>query len=337
MEYASATNDVDYFEVNRGVFGYDFKTFFDVALVEVGLCKPDLVYIRYPLASIAVLEFVRRVKKYYPKVNILVEKQTLEVKELLSTVSFRNMALILRELALRKCVLSCVDYVICVTREISEYNLKIGAVNVLVMGNGIDGSLIETEVIHQSTDSDIVRLAYVGNLAKWSSLSAFVDYLAVRKFRVDGKNIVLDIVGGGIQEKLYSDLSRKYEAVEYHGYLEGSRLHEVLRSSDYCLGSFGNYKRGLSESSNLKLRLYCALGIPFIYFDYDADFDDDSLRRVAVLLDSDVRQDYLFDLVLERIFDDTDLAARSKLLIEFATKNLTWEAKFTKLFLELNL
>jgi len=337
INVCQSDNDVNYVDLVRSFYGYGFKDFFGKAYKFVTQYQPDVVYIRYPLAKLYFLKFVAKIKRENPHIIIVIEKQSLEVVELLSTFSLRNMALASQELFLRKYVLETVDYIVCVTEEIARHNARLSTTKTFVMGNGIESKAIETSFLENSNNDATLKLIFVGNLAKWTSLKDFIAYLAKVDFRIDDKVVILNIVGGGNDEDVYLRLSKSFENVIYHGFLHGQSLNDLIRHSDFCLGSFGNAKRGLSEGSNLKLRLYCALGIPFVYFDYDADFDNRSLNSCVLFRPAHTPDSLDFEFVLKHISLHKRSIINSIDLVEFAKLNLTWHVKLSKLIDELGL
>lgn len=327
-----ATETVD---LNDGFLGVDIGHFFDVATKQIDIYEPDILYIRYPLAWAAFVRFIFRVKKKYPHTKILIEKQTLEVRELLSSISARNILLALQEIFFRKTILKKVDCIVGVTNQICQYNSKLGALNTIYMGNGIDSELIKYKPCKNFHDNQNITITYVGNISRWTALDGFIEYLSGLDFLIDSRRVKLNVIGGGRESSKIIELAKNIEQITFHGYLKGDTLCNVVASSDWCLGSFGNGRRGLTEGSNLKLRLYCALGIPFIYFEYDSDFDSENIPESVLFYEKLGDHNELYENVVDHIKLYFPKNRGHHELIAFAQENLTWEVKFKKLFMEL--
>lgn len=321
-------------KLKKAVLGFDLRHFFKTSLRAIEAYKPDAIYIRYPLSRPSFILFLRQVKNQYPDLKVIVEKQTVEVTELWLTKSIRNTLLVAQEMLFRKHVLKKIDVVIGVTQQICRHNSDLGAVKTVYMGNGIASKVVEYNPPKSVDIGNNIVITYVGNLTKWSALDEFIDYLVGIDFSLDGRSIFFNIIGGGSESKRLSRRSEKFERITFHGFKKGDELNEIVSNSTWCLGSFGNGKRGLSEGSNLKLRLYCSLGTPFIYFEYDADFDNNVLPKSVRLLEVRNSNQEVFIDIFEHISDCSKSGCRRNELILFANKYLTWERKFTKLFKE---
>lgn len=112
------------------------------------------------------------------------------------------------------------------------------------------------------------------------------------------------------------------DKVIFHGIKIGQELDEIIDISDIGVGSLGMHRNGLTCGCTLKVREYCARGIPFIVgyidngfksnFDYmlkiEANESDVDIYKIIEFYDSIKDHDYI------------------KEMREYAEEYLTWEA-----------
>ncbi len=61
----------------------------------------------------------------------------------------------------------------------------------------------------------------------------------------------------------------------FHGFLTGEALDALFDQCHVAVGSLGIHRKGLTQTSELKGREYCARGIPYIIACADPDFSSD--------------------------------------------------------------
>ena len=122
-------------------------------------------------------------------------------------------------------------------------------------------------------------------------------------------------------------------SVIFHGFTTGHDLDILYDQCHLAAGSLGMHRKGLTMTSELKSREYCARGIPFIIACGDSDFPDDFPAILKLPPDEspiDMHQVILSASVISR---DTDHAQKMR---RYARENLDWSVKMKKLkvFLE---
>jgi glycosyltransferase involved in cell wall biosynthesis len=306
--------------------------FFRSLIPELVNFMPDIIYIRYPLSGHSLLIFLRQLRKKIPGAILAFERQTIEPVELLIQKSFLAKIKYLLELIYRKPVQKLIDANIGVTNEICEYVRSYYPANhCIVCGNGIDSSFANEANFNKiERDLDEICLVFVGNISPWNGLEPLIDYLRKIQFQHNGKRIILDVIGDGTH---LGHLRDRYSAdvghVTFHGFLEGDDLKSRISVADIAIGALNNDLRGLAEGSNLKLRLYCSLGIPFVLGEHDSDFMEDvNTKGFYFRIEPESMTDALtFDAMLkfaENVKTDSSLKRR---MIQHALTKLTWDVK----------
>ena len=107
------------------------------------------------------------------------------------------------------------------------------------------------------------------------------------------KKILFYLVGDGAFRQEWECLARELDlsdTVIFTGVKTGRELEEIFAKADIAVGKLAPYKIKLQVASELKLRGYCARGVPFIKSYDDPDFPDD-LEFVYSVENSDKRID----------------------------------------------
>ena len=124
-------------------------------------------------------------------------------------------------------------------------------------------------------DGNIVLLA-VASMAKWHGYERVIEGLAEYYKENGERNILFKLVGEGPETGKYKNMVKNFgleQHVEFCGKIEGEELDKQYDESDIAVGTLGMYKIGCHRLAPIKLREYCARGIPFIYAYKDIGFN----------------------------------------------------------------
>ena len=168
------------------------------------------------------------------------------------------------------------DAIIGVTDEITHYEIARSGDKEkphLTIGNGFAVSSVPVRQAPQY-NSDL-HLLCVANVSRWHGLDRLLQGLAT----YDGMpNVTLHIAGDGAElphlQELAGDLGIS-DRVVFHGFTTGKALDALFDRCHIAVGSLGIHRKGLTQTSELKAREYCARGIPFIIACADPDFPPD--------------------------------------------------------------
>jgi len=282
----------------------------------------DLIYTRYHGSDPVLLGFA----KHYGFLMIT-EHQTKEMVELHLN---RKPLRLLSEYLFGNAVLNRIAGIVGVTREIVDYEVhRSGKENIpfLINGNGIEvASVARKKAL--TFDGSNLELLCVAHVAKWHGLDRLIKGMAEYKGDV---NVRLHIVGDGSEvpnlKKLVADLKLE-NSVAFHGFKAGKELNEYFDECHIAIGSLGLHRLGISEGSILKVREYCARGIPFLYGVRDSDFPQEFPYLLRVPSNEepvDIGQVILF---ARRVCSDQ---SHSQFMREYAFANLDWSTKMKKL------
>lgn len=148
--------------------------------------------------------------------------------------------------------------------------------------------------------------------------------------------IVPHIVGDRPELPYLMDLTNNLglnENVIFHGFKSGKELDEMFDMCHIALDALAGFRKGLTETSSLKSREYCARGIPSIASSKDVDFPDE-WDHVQKIPDDETPIDMrtIIDFA-NRVMADSE---HPKKMRKSAEEHLDWTAKMKilKEFLE---
>ena len=285
---------------------------------------PDAhVLIRYPLSDLLFLIYLMKNKNR----KIYVERQTIETTEIISDNRLISYLKVLLDIIFYNFTKHYIKHEIAVTNEIARHLSKYRNKNTIsIIPNGVRSINISDDINKQS--KDYIDICYIGNIANWSGLDILIKAFEDIGFKIDNKNIILNIIGEGVKLEKLKDLaihSKFNKNIKFWGKLEGSNKYKILFNMDIGVSSLNPWKRGLKEGSNLKNREYCLLGIPFIKADYDSEFDNilDCKRFFRNVRN---KNDIIFS-IKELLKDVETYPEIRKHMQAYASTKLSWDSK----------
>lgn len=227
------------------------------------------------------------------------------------------------------------DGIVGVTEEITSYELKkSGDVSTphITIGNGIEVNSVPLRRAPKINGKEL-ELLCVAYVRIWHGLDRLLRGMAAYE---GVPKLMLHIAGEGPEiprlQKLAVELGIS-DRVFFHGFITGEALDTLFDQCHIAVGVLGIHRKGMREASALKVREYCARGIPFICGAFDADFSVDFpyvLRLPADESIIDVERIVEFG---REMFSDPDHPQKMR---RYAEENLDWSVKMEKLkdFLE---
>ncbi|MGB9176570.1 MAG: glycosyltransferase family 4 protein, partial [Methanoregula sp.] len=202
----------------------------------------------------------------------------------------------------------------------------------MTLGNGFDVDSVPVRQPPPGSRTDVTILC-VATISYWHGIDRLIQGIAQYKGPV---NVRLHIAGTGPELSNLKKLAQDREIedrVIFHGFTTGHDLDILYNQCHIAAGSLGMHRKGLTMTSELKSREYCARGIPFIIASGDSDFPagfPTILKLPSGESPIDMDQVILFASVISR---DIDHAQKMR---QYARENLDWSIKMKKLkvFLE---
>jgi glycosyltransferase involved in cell wall biosynthesis len=202
----------------------------------------------------------------------------------------------------------------------------------ITIGNGFDVASVPARQPPAYTGDDL-HLLCVANVSRWHGLDRLFRGLATYN---ETPKVILHIAGDGAElphlQQLTDELGIS-DRVVFHGFITGEALDALFDQCHLAVGSLGNHRKGLTQTSELKGREYCARGIPYITACGDPDFPADFPYILHLPPDeSPIKIDQVLAFAKE-VCADPDHPQRMR---RYAEEHLDWSVKMKKLkdFLE---
>jgi glycosyltransferase involved in cell wall biosynthesis len=227
-----------------------------------------LVYIRFVALNLSTFIFIKRMKSIgckalleIPTYPYLHERYTKLAKDdFLGFVSYFKSAAL--EFFITVLLRRYLDFIVLTIPKKSLWRIP-----VISIENGIEIDKIPVRRIHQ-TGSRIVLITAT-NIDKWQGIDRLVKgmhqyYQGSHALQC----IELVIVGDGPQKKNLAHMVNKLELDDYVKFLDrmkGRELFKMYDQATMAVGSLGRHRQKTNTVSTLKVKEYCAIGIPFIY------------------------------------------------------------------------
>lgn len=285
----------------------------------------DIIYIRRlgPLLP-TYISFIKKIKK---NAKVYYEIPTYPYIQEHMKISINNFSILLFEYRSIERLKKVVDeFVVVVEIEDKKARERLGKYKIIPNGFDVDSVKIRTAPV---LDKE-VHILGLANLAYWHGFDRIITGMA----RYTGPyKIVFHLAGGTGNEEieklrnLASNLG-VLDNVVFHEPLFGEKLAEVFDICHVAAGALGGHRKGFHHTSELKLREYCARGIPFFMSCNDPNFEN-------------------FDFALRVSEDDSpiDIAAiceftkkvyleknHPELMHNFAKENIDWKILLKRLF-----
>lgn len=191
------------------------------------------------------------------------------------------------------------------------------------ISNGIDFGQIPLRTPPPDHPGEL-HLIGVAELHFWHGFDRLIRGLARYYAASSALRVVFHVVGYSPGDTLaqLQQLTRDLgveQAVVFHGPLYGTALDAVFACADLGIASLGRHRSGITHIKTLKNREYAARGIPFVYSECDADFDD---RPYVLRVPADESPIRIGDLIAFR-----DRVTLTPAEIRASVADLAWECQ----------
>ena len=283
----------------------------------------DLCYIRYPLADFA---FMGMIKKLHKICKVVIEIPTYPYDyDLSKEANFLTKLNAFQDKINRDKVKNYIDFF----TNFYEYSSIFGA-KALAIDNAIDVSAVKYsgEKKGSLNDINIIGVALIVNIHGYDRIiEGLKNYYAMP---TNKKNVNFYIVGDGPEVPHLKSLVNDYQLtnhVFFTGIKKGEELDELFEISNIAVASLAAHRRGGKTTSELKVKEYCARGIPFIATSTDRTLPENSnFVKVFPADESPIDICKVIDFA-ESCNGEPNL---SKDMRKFAEENLTWEKQLKK-------
>jgi len=304
----------------------------------------DFFYFRYPGAGSLLFDFTLNYgnKIIFEHLSIEEFELILHAKEnpfglkpsnLISWLEYSALPL-WREKLFGKTIRKNAKLGICNSQEIADFqNKKSGGVYKCMIG----GDAVEVETFTLGSRPEFnheLRMVFLKGAsanADFNGLDRIIRSIANYKGTIE---IKLFILGHQLQEeqKIVKELVVEKKIILLSA-KKGNDLMAFLHDMHFGVATLGLYRKGLNQTTTIKVREYTAQGLPFIYAYTDPDLNEES-KEFALEFPND---DSLIDMekVIEfakKALGDKDLPHQMR---KYAEEHLDYEVKMKKLYVEI--
>lgn len=198
-----------------------------------------------------------------------------------------------------------------------------------LMGNGCNVDKIPKIYLKPDWPSDFIKIVMVANFSKTHGADLLIKAISILN-KKSNKFYYLSLIGDG---EVVSELkglvkdSKQEEFIDFHGPLYGEKLLEQYQKAHIAVGALALHRIGLNLASALKLREYCAIGIPFFFTGIDPDFP--SGLSFANAIPSKESPDEIVKLLED--FSLKSCLPSSEEIRNYALQNLDFKVKIGKI------
>ncbi|MDK2886824.1 MAG: hypothetical protein PWP54_1397 [Thermosipho sp. (in: thermotogales)] len=293
----------------------------------------DYIYIRYS-SDIYIYNLLLKEKNKYFITEVFTNAKA-TYRELLNDKKIKKskkFSLLARDLFLRNLIYKKTN-VIFLIGEMSFYEKKYFN-KVVLFNNGINVKdyKIKKDRIKDKQNIKNINLIGVAHINFWHGFDRILE--GMKNYYKRNPEIIVNfnIVGEGEELSNLKKLVNKYNLNKYVfflGYKEGKDLDEIFDNSDIAIGSLGLHRLNANKGSVLKVREYCARGIPFV-IGYN---DEDIISKIPYyyLVPADDSPINIVNMLkwYKKILSNNPNYTYE--LREFAEKHLSWKAKIKPL------
>lgn len=287
------------------------------SLLKEDIVNCDFIYIRKYIIDLHFLHVLKKIKEEAINIKILLEVPTypydLEWNRLI------DKPILWKERHSRNRLHKYINTIITLSNDDYIWSIK-----TIKISNGIDLAKIKPK-IKKAQESDRIILIGVALVTKTHGYDRLIKGLSNYYESKPEREVEFWLVGTGPEWNNLKDLvsnNKLEEYVKFKGKKYGRELDDLYDKADIAIGCLGFYRVGIEYGSSLKLREYCAKGIPFIKADKDRSFDDMNFEYMLEFANDDS------DIDISKIVDFYDELQNEKYvgdnMRKYAETNLTW-------------
>ena len=203
----------------------------------------------------------------------------------------------------------------------------------LLIGNAVDVNAITAREHSPTWPCEELKLIGVAQLASWHGYDLVIRAMSeFEKITSKRFKISFTVIGVGPALNYLEHLTKELaleDQVKFTGSLQGNELYKKYDDAHLAISAIGIHRIGLNNSSALKAREYCAVGIPFLATGVDPDFNAATAFRYEINLREDVGPIVDFFTSLQYVSQ----FPKSEIIRKYAEDNLDFQKK-VKLILE---
>ncbi len=301
-----------------------YARFWRVIAAQCAADDYDVIYIRHPGTNLAFLGFLAWMKNRHREVRIVLEVATFPFSGQAESISQK--AIVVADEALSGLLRRFVDYVVTFCGQTEIYGIPC-----VRTSNGID--VDDVPMRHARVfDAEAPRFLGVASLARHQGYDRVLHGLRQALDQNPNLKPHVSFAGDGPAAAELKELCQTLDLDDYvtfHGMMTGKELDELFDDSDVAIGTLAIHRSGLQSASSLKVREYCARGIPFLLAGEDESFDEGFpfALRASTGDDPIDLAEVVVDLV--NLLEEVDKPAEK--MRAYAAESLSWKTRLAEI------
>ncbi len=294
-------------------------------LKKINLQTYDLLYVRHFSLQPLIYNTLKKIKFTHSRIKIIMEIPTYPYQLELKNNSVKQFIINQLDIFYWKKMPSLIDRVL----TFSDFE-TIHQIPTLKTSNGIDITSFSAKEKNGLLDE--FHLLGLANVQRWHGFDRIIEGMKIWYAQKDQKtnslkNIFFHIVGDGDAIAELKQLTKRYDLekqVIFHGAKFGNELDVFFQQCHIAANSLAWHRTG-ANSPTIKMREYCARGIPFINGYEDKDLPPNFPFSFQVASNDDAIEINALIAFFQNI--EQKHADYPNFLHNFAKNNLTWKAK----------
>lgn len=218
------------------------------------------------------------------------------------------------------------DGIICVTREILEYEQQLGYDKnkpSLVVSNGIDVSSIPLTGYSLFNGKELHLALSAGRLQAWHGIDRILSGMATYG---GGVRLFLHLFGNIQPADISKEIAANKATIFFHNQISDQESISIFSQMNLGISTLALHRNNMNEGCCLKTREYMARGLPFILAYHDPDLPTNApYFRMIELNDDPVN----FETIIQFMIDLTRLPREeiSNDMRTHAMRYMSWDNK----------
>lgn len=215
--------------------------------------KTDYIYIRRPTLTNAFYLLLKKIKKEYNNIIIILEIPTYPFHKEYHGLS---KILVIKSMICEKKMNRVIDRIMTYSND-----RQIWGIDCINASNCVEYEMIESRSTSYKVIPKCIRLTFVANLMYWHGVDRIIK--GILNYHGDYK-VILNVVGAGQELENLKAQANSDKRIIFHGPKSGDELTEIFNKTDIAIDALGRHRSGVIYNSSLKGKEYVARGIPVV-------------------------------------------------------------------------
>jgi len=285
--------------------------------------KYDYIYIRYIIANLGILYFLREAKS--KGIKVIIEIPTYPYLEELDN-NFKMKLIKVADIYITNRLKKLVYRIACTNKDEKIFNIQ-----TIKIDNGIDLDNVTIVNRENKEEDNYVKFIGVASIDKWHGYDRFIKSLY--EYNKNKKEDIKFFIVGGGNHKVIESLKKLVkkcnleENVVFTGAKDGKELDDLYNITDIGVSSLALFRAGGGHNP-IKTKEYIAKGIPVL-----TGYEDSLVPSNLEFIYKVDEDESIFDLA-EILIWYRNLKSNELLIRNYAQEKVSWDIQMNKIIKE---